>query len=83
MEAAYFGRGNEENIMHIRTTTDPISLRDVPNPEQHPCMYDGDADNGLEIYFENEENLRLYQELKPGDPKIIQGNDTEDYVAEG
>ena len=39
--------------MHIRTTTDPISLRDVPNPELHPCLHEGDSVNGLEIYFEN------------------------------
>lgn len=37
--------------MNIRTTTDPISLRDISNPESHPCVYDGDGDNGLEIYF--------------------------------
>jgi hypothetical protein len=45
--------------MIIRTTTDPISSREVLNPEDHPCVYDGDGENGLEIYFENEENLNL------------------------
>jgi len=31
------------HIMHIRTTMDPISLRDVPDPEHHPCLYEGDG----------------------------------------
>ena len=43
--------------MLIRTTTAP---RGVPDPENHPCVYDGDGENGLEIYFENEENRQLY-----------------------
>jgi hypothetical protein len=54
--------------MHIRTTLDPISLHEVPDPENHPCLYEGDGENGLEIYFENEENMN---------------NDTDDYIAEG
>ena len=69
--------------MHIRTTTDPITMRDVTDLDQHPCMYDGDADNGLEIYFESEETRQAYLNLKPHDPKIVAGNDDEDYVAEG
>ena len=42
--------------MNIRTTTDPITLRDVPDPESHPCMYEGDGDNGIEIFFESEQS---------------------------
>lgn len=69
--------------MLIRTTTDPISLRDVPDPENHPCVYDGDGDHGLEIYFENDENRRLYLETKIDTNIVLQGDDSEDYVAEG
>lgn len=29
--------------MHIRTTLDPISLNEVPDPEHHPCLYEGDG----------------------------------------
>ncbi len=29
--------------MHIRSTLDPISLHDVPDPEHHPCLYKGDG----------------------------------------
>lgn len=69
--------------MHIRSTTDPISLRDVPDPEHHPCVYEGDGDNGLEIYFENEENRRIYLAMELEDKKVLMGNDSDDYVAQG
>ena len=69
--------------MRIRTTTDPISLREVKNPEMHPCLHEGDETNGLDIYFENEENKRKYLETKMEDHKVISGSDTDDYVAEG
>ena len=69
--------------MHIRSTTDPITLRDVQDPENHPCLYEGDGENGLEIYFENEENKRIYMEMELEDRKILKGDDSEDYVAEG
>ncbi len=69
--------------MIIRTTTDPITLHDVPNPEQHPCVFEGDGDNGIEIYFENEENRQTYLKMEVEDKKVLQGNDTDDYVAEG
>jgi hypothetical protein len=34
--------------MIIRTTTDPISLNEVSDPESHPCIYEGDGDERLE-----------------------------------
>ncbi len=69
--------------MIIRTTTDPITLHDVPNPEQHPCVFEGDGDNGIEIYFESEQNRQTYLKMELEDRKVLQGNDTDDYVAEG
>jgi hypothetical protein len=69
--------------MIIRTTTDPISNQDVPDPEAHPCVYDGDGDNGLEIYFESEENRQAYLNMKIDSQIVLQGDDSEDYVAEG
>lgn len=69
--------------MHIRSTTDPISLNDVPEPEQHPCLYEGDGIDGLEIYFENEENKQAYLNLVLQDLKILKGDDSDDYIAEG
>ncbi len=69
--------------MNIRTTTDPISMRDVIDPENHPCIYEGDGDNGIEICFENEENMQQYLDIKMDSNIVLQSNDSEDYVAEG
>lgn len=69
--------------MIIRTTTDPISLNEVPEPETHPCVYDGDGDNGLEIYFENEANRQQYLHMELEGNIVLKGNDSDDYVAEG
>lgn len=69
--------------MIIRTTTDPISNQDVSDPEDHPCVYDGDGDNGLEIYFESEENRQAYLNMKIDSQIVLQGDDSDDYVAEG
>ena len=69
--------------MFIRTTTDPMTLRDVQDLDQHPCLFEGDAENGLEIHFESEASRREYQALQPHDPKVLKSDDSEDYVAEG
>jgi len=69
--------------MHIRTTTDPITLHEVDNPEVHPCLYEGDGENGLEIYFESEANRRAYLAMELEEQKVVQGSDCDDYVAEG
>jgi len=44
----------------IISTTDPVSLVDVQNPEAHPFVIEGNGDNALKIYFENEENKQTY-----------------------
>ena len=73
----------EGNTMIIRSTTDPITLNEVPDPENHPCVFDGDGDNGLEIYFENEENRQIYLNMENDGNIVLEGNDSDDYVAEG
>ena len=71
--------------MHILVTTDPITMKDVANPEIHPCHYEGDGDNGLEIYFETESNMDEYLAWqREDDHKItLMGNDSDEYIAEG
>ena len=70
--------------MQIRTTTDPISLHEVDMGSPHLCLYEGDGENGLEIFFESEENLQSYKSLGFGDEhKIVEGSSSDDYVAEG
>lgn len=69
--------------MNIRTTTDPITLQDVPDPELHPCVYEGDGVNGIEIYFESEATKQIYLAMELEDKKVLQGNSSSDYVAHG
>ncbi|MCG7910261.1 MAG: hypothetical protein JAY61_01190 [Candidatus Thiodiazotropha taylori] len=65
--------------MIIRTTLDPITLRNVTNPDDHPGLYEGDGEHAVEIHFENEQIRQSYLE----DRKVICGNDSDDYLAEG
>lgn len=44
----------------IVSTTDPISLVDIQNPESHPFVVEGEGVSALKIYFENEENKNTY-----------------------
>lgn len=44
----------------IISTTDPVSLVVIQNPENHPFVIEGDGDMALKIYFENEENKAAY-----------------------
>ena len=62
-----------------------MTQRELTHPENHPCHYEGDGINGLEIYFEDENSLQDYlQWERDEDHKItLQGNDIDDYVAEG
>lgn len=71
--------------MNIRVTTDPMTMHDVTDLEHHPCVYEGDGENGLEIYFESEETRRefLAWECEDDHHISLMGNDSEDYVAEG
>ncbi|TNF35493.1 MAG: hypothetical protein EP315_05775 [Gammaproteobacteria bacterium] len=71
--------------MHIRITTDPITQQEVTNPEQHPCVYEGDGVDGLEIYFENEQTRDEFLLWKQNqDGRIaLKGDTSDDYVAEG
>lgn len=69
--------------MHIRTTIDPISGNEVRNPDMAPCVYDGDGDNGIEIYFENEADRQAYLALGKDHRITLLGNNTDEFVSEG
>ncbi len=73
--------------MHIRVTTDPMSMQEVEDPQMKLCVYCGDGENGLEIYFESEVNRLAFIEWerdKLEDHQItLQGDNSADYVAEG
>ena len=42
------------------STTDPITLKDVIDPENHPYVIEGKGDNALKIYFEDESTKSVY-----------------------
>lgn len=71
--------------MNIRITVDPMTQNEVLNPDLHPCLYQGDGENGLEIYFESEKSRQAYLVWQNDEDHSIalQGNDSDDYVAEG
>ena len=48
----------------ITTTLDPITLNDVKDLENAPCVIEGEGDSALRIYFESEENKKLYLETE-------------------
>lgn len=57
----------KEHVMRI-TTTDPISGADVKNPEAHPFVIEGQGEGALKIYFENEENRKVYLDIQTEHP---------------
>ena len=69
--------------MNIRCTMDPISLHEVIDLDTAPCLYEGDGENGIEIYFENEADREIYRSLGNDHHIVLKGNDSADYVAEG
>ena len=44
----------------IVTTTDPVTGKEVFNPETHPFLIEGEGDYALKIYFESEANREEY-----------------------
>jgi hypothetical protein len=52
----------EERPMMI-STTDPITLRDVTDLDNHPFIVEGEGDTAIKIYFESEETKREYMDI--------------------
>ncbi len=50
-------------IQHRLSTTDPISLHEVTDLEGKPYLVEGSHYNDLTIYFENEENRQIYEDI--------------------
>jgi len=42
------------------STTDPITMNDVPDPTHHPFVIEGEGDNALKIYFEKRQNRSIW-----------------------
>ena len=45
------------------STTDPITLNDISDPENHPYVIEGEGDSALKIYFESEETKKEYMDI--------------------
>lgn len=69
--------------MNIRCKMDLISWHEVSYLDTAPCLHEGDGENGIEIYFENEEDRQVYLSVGQDHIIVLQGNDSDDYVAEG
>lgn len=50
------------------SATDPITLHDVPDPEKHPFVIEGEGEHALKIYFESEETKREYLGIQTEHP---------------
>ena len=53
------------------STTDPITLKDISDPENHPYVIEGSGNNALKIYFEDESTKDVYLGIEVEHP----GND--------
>lgn len=58
----------------IISTTDPVTLHEISNPEKHPFVIEGRGENTLKIYFESEETRRTY--LEPALSPIPESGDS-------
>ena len=74
-------------MWHSVSTTDPISLCDIPDIAGKPYVVEGDADHNLVVYFESEEHKRQYLAIPIEHPcselSINLDNPTDDMVDEG
>ena len=45
------------------STTDPITMKDVSDPENHPYLIEGEGPNAIKIYFESEQTKQEYLDI--------------------
>jgi hypothetical protein len=57
----------EEPNMMV-STTDPITLNDVTDPESHPYVIEGEGPNAIKIYFESEATKQEYLDISVEHP---------------
>lgn len=52
----------------MTSTTDPITLKDVPNPESHPFVIEGEGESAVKIFFESEDTKKAYLDIEVEHP---------------
>lgn len=70
-------------MQHRISTTDPISLHDVVDLEGKPFVVEGSHYNDLTIYFENEKNREVYEDIPVECPAKDFSHDVGNNVDEG
>ena len=45
------------------STTDPITMQDISDPENHPYVIEGEGPNAIKIYFESEQTKQEYLDI--------------------
>lgn len=45
------------------STTDPITMNDVTDPENHPYLIEGEGPSAIKIYFESEQTKQEYLDI--------------------
>lgn len=68
---------------HRLSTKDPISLCEVEELEGKPYVVEGSSQNDLTIYFENEENRKIYEDIPVECPAKDFSRDIGNNVDEG
>jgi hypothetical protein len=51
-------------MIHRISTTDPITLRDIPDPYGLPYIVESDADGDVTIYFESQQTRQMYMNMQ-------------------
>jgi hypothetical protein len=69
--------------IHMISTTDPITLRDVSDTWGRPYVVEGDHYSDITIYFESEETRQAYLDIPVENPSrdlsVSLDNPTDDY----
>lgn len=67
--------------------TDPITGHTIEDTEGHPWLQEGDADEGLTVYFDTEESMREYAAIGVEHPEQgmehTMSNPDDLHIAEG
>ncbi len=70
-------------MQHRLSTTDPISLHEVNDLTGKPYLIEGTQYNDLTIYFENEENRQIYEDIPVECPGKDFSHDVGNNIDEG
>ena len=45
------------------STTDPITMQDISDPENHPYVIKGEGPDAIKLYFESEQTKQEYLDI--------------------